>query len=162
MYKSMRPEVARLSKSYDDSLRCAERNGLKECSHISVVRYDGALIFANASYLEDKITEIMSAKPDLKHILIEASGMNDMDASGEDALAILVDTVRSKYHEISFCGVKENVMDVLVQTHLIDKIGLENIYPTKEIAINVIYDKAHEGTEVENEDMCPLMKYIPT
>lgn len=161
MYKSMRPEVARLSKAEDNSLRSMESYGLQECDHISVVRYDGALIFANATYLEDKITEIMGQKPNLRHILVEASGMNDIDASGEDALAILVDTVRSKYHEISFCGVKEKVMDVLIRTHLIDKIGEENVYPTLEIAIDKIFENAHEGTETERGDICPLIKYTP-
>ena len=156
MYKSMRPRVVRLSRSEDDHLRCASRLGLKECSHISIIRFDGPLIFTNATYLEDKVLEVIVNKPDLKHIIIEASGINDLDASGEDALAILIDTVRSSNHEISFCGVKEEIVRVMERTHLLGKIGEENIYPNEYSALANIYDKAHEGTKTEKDGMCPL------
>lgn len=158
IYKNLRPRVARLSKSADDSLRCVEKFGLKECDHIAVVRFDGSLIFTNASYLEDRVLEIIAEKKDLKHVLVEASGINDIDASGEDALSILIDTLRESGRDISFSGVKEEVYAVLKRTHLLDKLGKQNIYPSGEKALQSIYKQIHDKGECSE---CPLSHYIP-
>lgn len=160
LYKSMRPKVLSLSMSQDKSLRCAEEFTLKECGHIAVIRFDGPLFFANASYLEDRVSEIISKKPDLKHIILVANGINDMDASGEEALSLLVERVRSAGYGFSLAHVKENVMAVMKRTHLLEKIGEENIYPTQENAVREIYYKTHKGTE-EDEKSCPLLSHIP-
>lgn len=158
IYKNLRPRVSLLSKSQDDTLRSAEKYGLKECDHIAVVRFDGSLIFTNASYLEDKVLEFIAEKKDLKHVLVEASGINDVDASGEDALSILIDTLRESGRDISFSGVKEEAYQVLKRTHLLDKLGKENIYPSGEKALKSIYKQIHDKGECSG---CPLSNYIP-
>ncbi len=158
IYKALRPRVVRLSKSEDDSLKDSVKASLKECDHIAVVRFDDALIFANATYLEDKVLEYIAEKPDLLHILIECSGINDIDASGEEALSILVDTVRGSNRDISFCGVKEEVLAVMTRTHLVDKIGQENIFPLSRIALETIYTKIHKKGACK---ICPLKNFMP-
>ncbi|WP_243545918.1 SulP family inorganic anion transporter [Pseudodesulfovibrio tunisiensis] len=153
LYKSMRPRVASLSRSDDKSLRDATAHGLRECEHIALVRFDGPLFFANASFLEDQITDRMMNMDKLKHIIIVANGINDMDASGEEALSLIVDRVRSNSLDISLCGVNEAVMEVLKRTHLLEKIGEDHVYPTMETAICATHEMAHrDGTE----ESCPL------
>ncbi|MBU1170903.1 MAG: SulP family inorganic anion transporter [Proteobacteria bacterium] len=158
IYKNLRPRVALLSKSQDQSLRSASKHGLRQCDHIAVVRFDGALIFTNATYLEDKVLEYIAEKPDLKHVLIEASGINDVDASGEEALAILIQSLRASGRDISFSGVKEEVIEVFKRTHLMDKLGEENIFANGEQALVAIYKKIHDKGECSG---CPLSKYMP-
>ncbi len=153
LYKSMRPRVATLSMSDDESLRDATVMGLRECEHIAMVRFDGPLFFANASFLEDQITERMMNKDKLKHIIIVANGINDMDASGEEALSLIVDRVRSNGLDISLSGVNEAVMAVLKRTHLLEKIGEDHVYPSMENAICANYDETHRDGE---EKSCPL------
>ncbi len=159
IYKHLRPKVVLLSKSKDDTLVNAVKANLHECDHIAVVRFDGALIFTNATYLEDKVLEYIAEKPDLMYILIEASGINDLDASGEDALATLVDTVRGSKREIAFCNMKEGILAVLHRTHLIDKIGKQNIYPSSKKALESIHEKVHK---TESCGKCPLRAYVST
>ena len=158
LFKSLRPQVALLSRSHDDSLKSAEKYGLKECDHIAVVRFDGALIFTNATYLEDKVLAYIAEKPDLKHVIIEASGINDIDASGEEALAILVETVRESNRDVSFSGVKERVFDVLKRTHLLETIGEDHFYATGDEALKSVYEKIHREGECQS---CPLSTYLP-
>ncbi|WP_319543069.1 SulP family inorganic anion transporter [uncultured Pseudodesulfovibrio sp.] len=153
LYKSMRPRVASLSRTDDESLRDATAFGLKECQHISVVRFDGPLFFANASFLEDQITDRMMGNDQLRHIIIVANGINDMDASGEEALSLIVDRVRAAGLDISLCGVNEAVMAVLERTHLLEKIGKDHVYSTMEIAICATHESAHADGQ---EDNCPL------
>ncbi|MGD9973115.1 MAG: SulP family inorganic anion transporter [Desulfatirhabdiaceae bacterium] len=153
LYKSMRPTVASLARHEDEALRCATTHGLKECAYISVIRFDGPLFFANSSYLEDQITDLMRDKKTLKHILIVSNGINDIDASGEETLSLLIDRVRSAGVDISFSGVNESVMRVIKRTHLLAKIGVDHVFPTMEKAISQIHESAHRDGEEEN---CPL------
>ena len=160
LYKVMRPKVTTLARHPDQALRCTVTHGLKECERVSLVRFDAPLFFANASFLEDQITDRMQAKKGLKHIVIVANGINDIDASGEETLSLLVDRIRSAGMDVSLSGVNESVMKVLKRTHLDVKIGEDHIFPTMERAIEKIHPEAHRDIE---EAECPLQTvcYLP-
>jgi sulfate permease, SulP family len=158
IYQHLRPRVALLSKARDSSLKDAAKIGLQKCKHIAVVRFDGALIFANATYLEDKVLGYIADNPELMHILIASKGINDIDASGENAASILINTVRSSGREISFCGLKEEVLAVMERTHLTDKLGRKNIYPNSSEALESIYKQIHSRGDCKD---CPLKNYMP-
>jgi anti-anti-sigma factor len=155
LYKSMRPKVVSLARLDDQSLRCTDTHGLQECKYLALVRFDGPLIFANATYLEEKVTERMRKHRELKHMVIVCNGINDIDASGEEALSLLIDRVRSAGIEISLSGVNEAVMKVFNRTHLLQKVGEDHIYTTMEKAIGANYELTHrEGDEA----VCPLLQ----
>ena len=158
IYQHLRPRVALLSKDRDNILKDAFKVGLKKCRHIAVVRFDGALIFANATYLEDKVLGYIAENPELMHILIASKGINDIDASGENAVSILINTVRRSGREISFCGLKEEVLAVMERTHLTDKLGRKNIYPNATSALESIYKQIHIRGDCSD---CPLKHYMP-
>ncbi len=163
LYKSMRPVVAELSMHEDKVLKSAEHYRLKGCRHISVVRFDGALFFANASYLDEQVAKFRTDHPDLRYILLDASGINDMDASGEDALSMIVDRLRAAKLGFAMSSVKGQVMAVMERTHLLDKIGMENLYPDTASAVADIITKVHTNTDLPEKGCknCPLTKYIP-
>jgi SulP family sulfate permease len=153
LYRNMRPHVVDLSLGLDKALHDAVTHGLKECRYIDVVRFDGPLFFANASYLEDQIRQRRKIKKALKHIIIAAESINDMDASGQESLSLTVDRVRSAGIDISLSSVHEPVMQVLRRTHLLYKIGEDHIYPTLKQAIRAIHKQTHTGGSEKN---CPL------
>jgi sulfate permease, SulP family len=154
LYKSMRPKMAFLSRDASHTLSCASHHGLKECEYIAMLRFDGSLFFANSSYLEDQIADIMLKKKTLRHIILVSNGINDIDASGEETLSLLVDRIRSNGIDISLSGVNETVMKVLKRTHFLEKIKEDHLYPTMEKAIQSIYEKTHREGE---EEICPLL-----
>jgi MFS superfamily sulfate permease-like transporter len=157
LYKSMRPTVVDLSLGFDTALHDAVAFGLKECKYIDMVRFDGPLFFANASYLEDQIRQRRIKKKGLKHIIIVSNGINDIDASGQEALSFIVDRVRSAGMDISMSGVHGSVMKVLKRTHLLAKIGEDHIYPTMKRAIKSVHKQTHRGG---SEKSCPLTTVI--
>ena len=163
LYKSMRPVVASLSMHEDKVLKSSEHYRLKGCRHISVVRFDGILFFANASYLDEQVAKFRTEQPDLRYILLDASGINDMDASGEEALAQVVDRLRSAGLGFAMCGIKGQVMAVMERTGLIDKIGKENLFSDTEQAVKFIVATVHAGTDLPEEGCknCPLTQFIP-
>lgn len=163
LYKSMRPVVASLSMSEEKVLKSADYYRLKGCRHISVVRFDGALFFANASYLDEQVLKFRNDRPDLRYILLDARGVNDMDASGEEALAMLVKRVRSAGLGFAICGLKGQVIDVMERTGLYDEIGKDNIYADSQTATAALVEKIHRGTDLPEGgcDNCPLTQYLP-
>jgi anti-anti-sigma factor len=163
LYKSMRPVVARLSMNEENVLKSAEHYRLKGCRHISVVRFDGALFFANASYLDEQVAKFRTEQPDLRYILLDARGINDMDASGEEALEMLCKRVRSAKLGFAMCGVKGQVLKVMERTGLIEEIGKEHMYADSKAAVAALVDRIHKGTDLPEAgcDNCPLTKYIP-
>ncbi len=154
LYKSMRPKMAFLSRGEDQALRCATDHGLKECEYIAMLRFDGPLFFANSSYLEDQIADVMAKKRKLKHIILVSNGINDIDASGEETLSLLVDRIRSANIDVSLSGVNETVLKVLKRTHFVEKIGEHHLYSTMEKAIQSIHGETHKDGE---EKICPLL-----
>ncbi len=141
----------------DKSFQSARDHGLKECRHIAMIRFDGALFYANATYLEEKVTERIRTMPELKHVLIVCNGINDMDATGEEMLSLIVDRVRSSGYGISFAGLNEKVLGVMTRTHLLEKIGEENIYSTVYLAVETI----HVNRQARCLEECPILSVRP-
>lgn len=163
LYKSMRPVVAKLSMYKDGSLQSAEQHRLRGCRHIAVVRFDGALFFANASYLDEQIIKYRNEMPDLRYVLLDASGINDIDASGEEELALLVDRLHAAGYGFGVCNAKGPILAVLDRTHLFDKIGRENFYADTKAAVADIVSRVHESPDLPSGGCksCPLTKYLP-
>jgi SulP family sulfate permease len=163
LYKSMRPVVASLSMHEDKVLKSSEHFRLKGCRHISVVRFDGILFFANASYLDEQVAKFRTEQPDLRYILLDAKGINDMDASGEEALEQVVNRLRSAGLGFAMCGIKGQVIAVMERTGLDKKIGAENIYADTKEAVAAIMDEIHNATDLPPDGCknCPLTQYIP-
>jgi SulP family sulfate permease len=156
-YKSMRPTVVDLSLGVDRALHDTVSYGLEECHYIDVVRFDGPLFFANAGYLEEQIRLRRLTKKDLKHIIIAANGINDIDASGQEALSFVVERLRKAGIEISLSGVNEAVMAALKRTHLFAKIGEDHFYTDIHAAIKAIHGRTHQGVR---EQTCPLKSVV--
>jgi MFS superfamily sulfate permease-like transporter len=163
LYRAMRPTVVGLAMDEDRVLKSAEHYHLQGCRHIVVIRFDGPLFYANASYLDEKVIKFRVLHPDLRYILLDARGINDMDASGEEALSMVVDRVRAAGIGFAMAGVKGQVVAVMKRTHLLDKISQEEIYPNTKSAVAALVAKIHFNTDlpVGGCGDCPLINYLP-
>jgi len=153
LYRNMRPMVSSLARTEEGELRDATRFGLDLCAHVDMVRFNGPLFFANASFLDEAITGRLQSKKRLKHIVLVAKGINDMDASGEEALSLVIERCRSRGVDISLAGVNDTVMAIMERSGLLDKIGRDHIYTNMEKALCTVHFDAHCGSD---EARCPL------
>jgi sulfate permease, SulP family len=158
LYRKMKPAVAELSLWTDGHLHSTQRRCLKRCKHLAVIRFDGPLFFANTSFLEDEVLDRVVSMPELKGILFKADGINQIDASGEDVLSLLVDRLRSGGYDVFFAGFPEHVIDTLQRTHLYEKIGEDHMFNTVIEAVEIIWPAIHEGSD---ENVCPLKQVVP-
>jgi SulP family sulfate permease len=158
LLRSMKPAIAMLALHNDGTYRNRARFNLGQCRHIAVIRYAGSLFFANVSYLEDQVTDTVRSMPELRHVLIVANGINELDTSGVDTLETLIDRLHSHNLKVSISGLNDDVLDTLRRTGLLARIGEENTYRNASRAISNIWDAAHEGSD---ETECPL-RVVPT
>ena len=156
LYRTMKPRVVLLARHYDGSLRDAELYNLHTCDSITVLRFDGVLYFANTGYFEDRVLERAAKKPYLRYIVIDAEGINEIDATGEEMLHMLAKRLETVGIELIFARAKKQVMDILERTHFVRQIGEEHFTRMREQA----FDFAREQLNCHSSK-CPLMVAVP-
>jgi SulP family sulfate permease len=140
LYRMMRPRIALLGVHDDGTLRDAERHNLPPLhSRVGALRFDGALRFVNVSYFENAILRLERENPEVDHILVKCSGINEIDASGVDMLSNLLTRFKSNGITLCFSGFKRQVQDVLDRTGLTQRIGAENIFITDQAAFDQLH-----------------------
>jgi len=152
LYRSMAPRVAVLSRDPDGTLRDAEVRKLETCRNISLIRFDGSLYFANTGYFEDKILERVALKPDLKYVIIDAEGINEIDATGEEMLGQLTERLKEAGVELLMARAKKQLWDTFDRTGLMDILGREHMFALRTQAFKYAWDKLGDN----HAETCPL------
>lgn len=142
MYRISRPHVAELghlpgTRSFRDVMRYPEAELV---NGIAILRIDASFSFANADFLRDMLLERSVLDEDLKHIVIDASTINDLDTSAAAALASAVRTLRDRDITLYFGGVKESVLDTMRLFGLVDLLGEEHFFLSPHRAIKAILE----------------------
>ena len=94
---------------------------------VRVLRFDAALFFGNVSFFEDALLKLEEDNPGLHTIVIDASGINHIDASAVEMLRSVVMRLRENGITLRFAGAKPQVIEVASRTGLLAEIGQENI-----------------------------------
>jgi sulfate permease, SulP family len=106
MWKMSRPHVAEVGRVGDSShFRNILRHDVKLTEGILAFRIDESLTFANAPFLESYVREQVADRPTIKSVLLIASGVNSVDATGLEVL----ETIR---RELQTIGVGFYMSDV--------------------------------------------------
>lgn len=87
------------------------------------LRVDGSLYFANARSLEDRVNDAVAANPQLAHVVLQCSAINDIDASALESLEAIEQRLRDAGIALHLSEVKGPVMDRLQATELMRRLG---------------------------------------
>ncbi len=148
LYRMMRPRIALLGMHQDGTLRDAERHNLPRLhARLAALRFDGALRFVNVSYFENAILKLERDNPDIDHILIKGSGINEIDASGVEMLSNLIIRFKSSGITLCFSGFKKQILEVIERTGLAAKIGSENLFATDQAALDALEQQLSKSTQ---------------
>jgi SulP family sulfate permease len=79
-------------------------------------------------------------------ILVQSSGINEIDASGIEMLRNLLDRFKNTGIKLTFSGLKMQVSDVMDRTGLTEKIGEQNIFATDKLAIDELCQRLDTQT----------------
>jgi len=136
LFRTMTPRIVLLGLDEHGHLQNAEKYNLPRFHpKVIAIRFDGQLYFANVSYFEQSVVNLVSKDPSLRYLLVDSRGINGLDASGVEMLRGLVDRLRSNGIELAFCNIKGPVVEVMLHTGLLDKIGKERVFLTEQAAL---------------------------
>jgi len=140
MYGRMRPGIE--TRTVPRSPSAEAGAGSTANAEIGILRFDAALYFANVSFFEETVLALERSTPDLKHIVIVANGINDLDASGVEMLRHLTLHLAQSGITLVLADVKPQVRAVIERTGLLEALGSDNLYPTVAAAIDALTVRA--------------------
>ncbi len=156
LYRTMRPRFSILSRYVDGTLRDVQIYDLPTSEYISIIRYDGALYFANAGFFEDQVLAVEAANPKLRFIIIDGGGITQIDATGEEMLHHLIRRLRAAGIEVLMARSKKQIIDTLrYNDGLMESLGEERIFPRIKFALDYAWKKLGDSYDSIN---CPLRR----
>jgi sulfate permease, SulP family len=114
---------------------------LNECPQFKILRLDGSIFFGAVNHISEDLHSIIDASPEQYHILIIASGINFMDATGCHMLFHESRSLRLAGREISLCSLKREVVDMLKRGGCFADMGPEHFFSSKDEAIQFIVSR---------------------
>ncbi|MBN8525708.1 MAG: SulP family inorganic anion transporter [Planctomycetes bacterium] len=134
--KLMRPRVVELSLHPDGTWRDAERHGLALSDEIAILRWEGRLSFASAAAFEDAVLATMARRPRLRLLVLAAEGLNDLDASGVEALLRMHERLGGNGIVLAVASCRAPLLDVMRRARLPEAFLAEAAHRTVGSAVN--------------------------
>ncbi len=156
LYRTMSPRLVEVARDEDGTMRDAEAHHLKTSDTVAVYRFDGDLYFANTGYLEGKLLNNVSQKPNLKVLILDMESIDQVDSTGEEMLEKLADRLKFAGIEFYIARAKLRVYEVFQRSGLAKHIGEERFFRERKHAIN--YAKEQLGDAI---DIKPFKDYMP-
>ncbi|MEI6107186.1 MAG: SulP family inorganic anion transporter [Opitutae bacterium] len=105
----------------------AERN----TPQVSIVHVEGDLFFGAADIFQDGVRRL-AEDPHIRVFILRMKNARHLDATTAIALGQLVEFLHSQDRHLLISGVHGDVAAVLKRSGLVEKIGLDNIFPAEE------------------------------
>jgi SulP family sulfate permease len=86
------------------------------------LRVDERLYFANARALEDRVNDAVASQPALRHVVLQCSAINSIDASALESLEAIDKRLQDAGITLHFSEVKGPVMDALQRSDFIEHL----------------------------------------
>jgi SulP family sulfate permease len=123
LYRTSRPHMAVVGQvPGTEHFRNVARHQVVTDPTIFAIRVDESLYFPNARALEDRIVKALAETPGLRHVILQATAINYIDASALESLEAINDRLRDAGVQFHLSEVKGPVMDQLQRAHLLDDL----------------------------------------
>jgi SulP family sulfate permease len=120
VWRTANPHTAELGRVEGTTfLRNVARYPTRTDPQVAILRIDGPLYFANAKFLEDRMLMLPSTRPELRHVVLDAAAVGDMDASGAHALAEVDARLTEQGVTLHLATVRGPVRDILARADVL-------------------------------------------
>jgi SulP family sulfate permease len=124
LYRTSRPHIAEVGLvPGTEHFRNVLRHAVQTSPQLVTLRMDESLYFANARALEDRVNDAVAEHPELVHLVLQCSGINDIDASALESLEAIEKRLRDAGIALHLSEVKGPVMDRLKKTHFLESLS---------------------------------------
>jgi len=123
VYRTSRPHIAEVGLvPGTEHFRNVQRHTVQTDAAVLGLRVDESLYFANARALEDRLNEEVACRPALRHVVLQCTAINDIDASALESLQAIDARLRDAGITLHLSEVKGPVMDRLKGTELLQHL----------------------------------------
>lgn len=124
IWYSSRPHIAIVGQvPGTEHYRNVLRHKVDTHDEILGLRVDGSLFFANARFLEDRVAAEVAARPHLRHLILQCTAVNDIDASALESLRTIEERLRDGGIQLHLSEVKGPVMDRLQRSDFLTRLS---------------------------------------
>lgn len=114
LWRTSQPHIAVVGQMPgSEHFRNIERFAVIESPKVLSIRVDESLYFPNARYLEDRISELVSERSQIEHLVLMCPGVNLIDASALESLEAIAARLTTAGIQLHLSEVKGPVMDRL-------------------------------------------------
>lgn len=146
LWRHSRPHIAVVGRvPGTEHFRNVQRHRVQTWPELLSLRVDESLTFANARYLEDWIAAQVAAHPHVRHVVLQCSAVNDIDASALESLLTIEERLRSAGVTLHLSEVKGPVMDRLRHSELPTRLQ-GRIHLTHHQAVQALTAGARPGS----------------
>jgi sulfate permease, SulP family len=143
LFKTSRPHIAEVGLvPGTEHFRNVLRHKVRVSPHLASLRVDESLYFANARVLEDRVNALVAERPQLAHLVLQCSAINDIDASALESLEAIHQRLSDAGVRLHLSEVKGPVMDRLEKTdflrHLNGQVYLSHFRAVSELAPDMV------------------------
>lgn len=143
LYRSSQPHIATIGLvPGTEHFRNVLRHDVRTSPDVLCLRIDESLYFANARNIEDRVNAEVAENPTLKHVVLQCSAINDIDASALESLEAIEKRLRDSGIYLHLSEVKGPVMDRLEKSdflkHLSGQVFLTNYRAVQHLCPEII------------------------
>jgi SulP family sulfate permease len=140
LHRTSRPHIAVVGRvPGTEHYRNVHRHEVESWPDLLLVRVDENLYFANASRVELQLMDLVTARGDLKHLVLICSGVSHIDASGLEMLESIHDALNEKGIALHLAEVKGPVMDRLTGTPFLAQLGVSQVHLSTDAAVRALH-----------------------
>ncbi len=124
LWRASRPHAAIVGRVPEtEHFRNVDRHKVFTVPHVLSVRIDESLTYLNARWLEEYVLEEVADRPEVRHVILMCSAVNEIDASGLESLEAINHRMTDAGIGLHLSEVKGPVMDRLKRTHFVDELN---------------------------------------
>ncbi|QDP20457.1 SulP family inorganic anion transporter [Sphingomonas xanthus] len=124
LWRASRPHAAIVGRvPRTEHFRNVLRHEVETVPTLLTLRVDESLTFVNARWLEEKVLEIVAERPELKHLILMCSAVNEIDASALESLEAINHRLSDGGVLLHLSEVKGPVLDRLARSDLLDELS---------------------------------------
>lgn len=112
-----------------------------------ILRMDAQFYFGNVSFLKETLTRCEGECDTLDTVILDASAMNELDSSADEALRDILIEHRSRGVQLLMANVKRPVYEVMVRSHFVDELGPENFFLTVHDAVEHVQETRNRAED---------------
>jgi len=126
LFRTSRPHIAEVGLvPGTEHFRNVLRHRVVTDDSLLALRVDESLYFANSRALEDHVNDAVASRPGLRHVVLQCSAVNSIDASALESLEAIDERLREAKIRLHLSEVKGPVMDRLKNTGFLAHLGGE-------------------------------------